>query len=151
MNEIIALRRDFQRFLAAGAFRTPPGRSACALSHAKLLGEWHKAESAGLVRLRSEEEQESYFDGFGEPEAYTDAHGRRVSAEQARKELCELIDAKGCWCVISEYWDGEEWQQADSIGMCTGYDDPESPFENCYVPDLMRSALDAVNAPVYAI
>ena len=42
---------------------------------------------------------------------------------------------------------GDEWQHADSIGMCC-YRDPLDPFENCYVVDLMKSAIDARKAHV---
>lgn len=96
------------------------------------------------VRLRLESEQESYFDVFGEPEGYVGRYGRRVSAEQERKEMVESLDRDGCWIVISEFWNPEtkEWEMADSIGMNTGYSDPTSWRENCYVPDLMQSALD---------
>lgn len=138
------LQKDWRKFLDTGGYCNPPGRAQCALDHARTLQEWRDAESAGLVRLRQEEEQESYLDSYGEPEAYTDMNGRRVSAEKAREELCELLDRKGCWWIVSEVFNGEEWEQADSIGMCAGYDDPCSPFENSYVPDLMRAALDRI-------
>ena len=35
---------------------------------------------------------------------------------------------------------GDKWEVVDSIGMCV-YANPLDPFENCYVPDLMASAL----------
>lgn len=139
------LRKDWLKFMDTNGYCTLPGRAACALASTRTLEEWREAEAAGLVRLRAEEEQESYMDCYGEPEAYTDINGRRVSAEKAREELCELLDSKGCWWVCSEVWTGDEWEHADSIGMCAGYDDPLSPFENCYVPGLMRAALDQIS------
>lgn len=42
-----------------------------------------------------------------------------------------------------EHVSREWWQHADSIGMCV-YADPFDPFENAYVNDLMRNALDAL-------
>lgn len=102
-------------------------------------------ESLGedAVRLRAEPEDENYFDVYGEPEGYTDIHGRHVSPEQERKNIERSIERDGCWYVFSEWFDGDEWQQADGVGMCAGYNDPLSPFENWYIPDLMRAAVNA--------
>lgn len=116
-----------------------------ALIVAKALIEWEKAESAGMVRLRAEPEQESYLSSFGEPEAYVDNHGRRVSEEKAKEELIEMLDSRGCWWVVAEWFDGVKWHHADSIGMCAGYHDPLNWRENWYVPGLMRSALERVS------
>lgn len=115
-----------------------------ALSTAKTLVAWQEAEEAGLVRLRAEEEEENYFDSYGKPEAYTSIYGRRVSEGQATKELEDLLERKGCWCVLTEWFDGDEWHLADSVGMCVGYDDPCDWKQNWSVPDLMASALDEV-------
>lgn len=105
-------------------------------------------ESAGLVRLVQSTEEENYFCIYGEPEGYTDGHGKRVSAKQERAELVRLLDRDGLWYVESEWRAdaSDEWQQADGIGMNMGYSNPLSPLENCYVPDLMRAAVDAVRA-----
>ena len=107
-------------------------------------GEHDEPGEGSDVRLRVEEEQESYFDVYGEPDGYEGMHGRRVSAEQERKEMVETLDRDGCWRVFSEFWnpETEEWEVADSVGMNTGYSDPTSWRENCYVPDLMQAALD---------
>lgn len=94
------------------------------------------------VRLRAEYENENYFDVFGTPEAYADAHGRRYTAEQNTKRLEDELEQLGVYWVVSEYWGGAEWQHADSIGMCV-YNNPCDPIENCYVPQLMRAALAA--------
>lgn len=132
------IRKDFQRFLVTGGYCIPPGRTACALSSARTLAEWREAESAGLVRVRVEPEQDSYFDVYGKP----DTDKERAMIEAA-------LERDGCWYVISEVNNGDEstgdnWEIADSIGMCV-YNHPEDPFENCYVIDLMRSALNAVS------
>jgi hypothetical protein len=108
------------------------------------------AEDGGKVRLRAEPEQESYFDVYGEPEGYTGIHGKRVSAEDAHKELAEILDRDGAWVVIAEYRIGDdEWEHADSVGMCS-YADPLDPVQNCYVADLMQSALDALDKELAA-
>lgn len=135
-----ALRRDFQRFLECGGYCTPPGRAACALDNARTLAQWRELESAGRVRIVAEPELEPYDPGDC-GEAYTNIHGRRVSAEEAQKEIAEMLERDGHWRIVSYWHDGNEWQHADSIGGCAGYSNPCSPFENCYVPDLMNSAI----------
>jgi hypothetical protein len=133
----------YNRFRASGGGIV--GESAkWALRDAKTLLAFREAESEGLVRLRCEPEQESYLDAYGEPEGYTVANGRRVTAEQALKELLETLERDGAWWACAEWFDGEEWQMADSCGMHTGYRDPLCPFQNCYIAGHMRSALDAL-------
>lgn len=116
--------------------------AAESLSAAKTIVEFRAFEADGLVRLRAEDEEENYFSVYGEPEGYVDGHGRRVSAKQEREEIIASIERDGLWICISEYFDGDEWQMADSIGMNCGYRNPLDPVANCYVPDLMRAALD---------
>lgn len=71
-------------------------------------------------------------------------NGHPISEEQARKDMVEILNRDGVWRTVSEWFDGEEWQQADSCGMHAGYENPLDPFENCYVIDEMQSALDAL-------
>jgi hypothetical protein len=124
-----------------------------ALRASKTLLAWEELEAQELVRLRADPEEENYFDVYGEPDGYVDGNGRRVSAEQERKELEREIELNGCWFVRSEYraTPDDEWERADSIGMLTGYRDPLSPFQNNYVIDLMRAAIDAVEAQAVAM
>jgi hypothetical protein len=89
-------------------------------------------ESDGLVRLRALPETESYFDVYGEPDS-----------AQERQEIIDQIERTGCWFVVSEYLADGQWHHADSIGMCV-YNRPLDPAENCYVEDLMRAAIDAL-------
>ncbi len=119
-----------------------------ALSAARSVAEFQEMEGRGLVRLRAEQETENYFDVYGEPEGYVNSFGRKISAEQERKEMVAAWERDGIWCCLSEYSTdgGETWELADSVGMCDGYKDPLSPFQNCYVPDLMRAALDQLQA-----
>lgn len=98
-------------------------------------------DEVGAVRLRVEPEYESYFDVYGEPWGFTDISGRYISAEEARHQIEESIQLNGLYCVISDVWNGDEWEPVDSIGMCV-CSDPESPIENWYIPDLMRAALE---------
>lgn len=117
------------------------------LRNSKICAVFADLESRGLVRLRAIPEEESYFDVYGEPDGYVDIHGRRVSAEQERKELCETIERDGCWIIVSEWRESEDdlWNVADSVGMCV-YSWPLCPLENCYVPDLMQAAIDYVES-----
>jgi hypothetical protein len=113
------------------------GRNAeLALSQAKTLSVFRTLEDQGLVRITAEPEEESYFDVYGKPDN-----------ERERQSIVEALERDGCWYVQTEYFspESEEWEHADSIGMCV-YDDPTSPFENCYVIDLMREAIDKLTA-----
>lgn len=108
------------------------GRQAeMCLRDARAIAEFETLASAGLVRITSEDECENYFDVYG-----------REDNERDQKRMEETIRRMGCVRVVSEWFDGSEWQMADSIGMCV-YDRPESPFENCYVVELMREAITA--------
>lgn len=115
--------------------------AACSLSAAKTILRFRELESRGLVRMRAEPEQENYFDVFGDPEAYTNAQGHKVSGEQAKADLIAALDRDGVWWTCSEWFDGEEWNHADSCGMHAGYSNPLDPFENCYVIDEMAEAI----------
>lgn len=134
MNKTI--QADWRHFLATSGYCSPPGRAACALQSARTLAQWRELENGGLVRLKAEPEQENYFDVYGEPET-----------AKERKAIEQQLDRDGCWIVIAEYFDGTHWQQADSIGMCSGYSNPTDPFQNDYVTDLMRSAIKAIPQP----
>lgn len=118
----------------------------CSLNAARTILRFRELESAGRVRMRAEPEAESYFSVYGEPEGYVNAQGHEVSAETEREEMCAILDRDGVWCSISEWFDGEDWQLADSCGMHTGYKNPLDPFENCYVVQEMQEAIDAVDA-----
>jgi hypothetical protein len=120
-----------------------------AASAARTLEAFNALESLGLVRIIAREEQESYFDVYGEPEGYTDINGRQVSAHEEREEMIRILERDGLWCVASQLNRGTEeepdWETVDSVGVCMGYSDPCSPFENCYVPDLMSAAVLAAD------
>jgi hypothetical protein len=107
------------------------GRDAeMALRAARIITRFEDLKRAGLVRISAEPQDESYFDVYGEPDT-----------EKERKAIEESIERDGLWHVFTEYQDESgEWQTADSIGMCI-YRDPCSPFENCYVVDLMDEAV----------
>lgn len=112
-------------------FRRTGHSASYALSAARTLAAFTDLETES-VRIRMEPERENYFDVFGRKCIST--------AEDVRIE--KQIERLGCWWIVAEYCDADgEWQHADSIGMCI-YENPLSPFENCYVIDLMASALE---------
>jgi hypothetical protein len=84
------------------------------------------------VRIVAEPEEEDYFSAYG-----------RESPEQDKRTE-EIIERFGCWYVKGEYKCPicGNWETADGIGMCTGYNDPTSPYQNEYVPGIMRETLD---------
>lgn len=129
-------------------FRLAGYTPACAFRAARMMARFAKLESAGLVRLYAEPEQEDYFSVFGEPDGYDGANGKRVSAGQERKEIEDTLERLGNWVVVTEWRGSEdsEWSSADSVGMCTGYNDPCSPLDNCYVPDLCAEAVRQAQA-----
>ena len=112
-------------------------RADHALAMARTLVRWDQAESAGHVRLVAKPESESYWDVYGEPDS-----------ERERKAQAWYLEHWGCWCVVGQYYDGQAWQWADSVGMCV-YEHPLSPFENCYVPDIMAATLDQYEAMAF--
>lgn len=121
------------------------GRDAeCSLRSAKTILAFRQLESDGLVRMRCEPEEESYFDVYGKPELEW-RNGHTLSREETDKNLEALLELDGVWWTVAEWFDGYEWQQADSCGMHAGYKNPLDPFENCYVIQEMQSAIDALN------
>lgn len=125
------------RFKEYGAYATPPGRAMCALQNARTLSVFRELEDQGLVRIKAQEEEENYFDVYGEPDD-----------ERERERMVKILDRDGCWYVYSEYFspETETWKHADGVGMCTGYSDPTDPFENCYVIGMMQEAIDLLKA-----
>jgi len=93
--------------------------------------------SRGFVRLRAEEEEESYFSGYGEPET-----------PEEREELVRTLELYGCWRVITEVFIDGAWHHCDCVGFCAGYRNVLDPCENPYVVDLMRSAVEMVEDSV---
>lgn len=113
---------------------------------ALILERFEWLEYHGKVRMFAVHEDEDYiFATYGRsgPDGYVGANGKRVSKKAARAELEDLIYRLGNWCVVSQIWNEptETWEWVECIGMCVGYQNPLSPFENWYVPDLMQAAI----------
>jgi hypothetical protein len=134
-------------------------RALWALSNARTRLEWDRHEVAeystgdpidperGNVRLRLvPDELCSLEDLEGDcfnPKANPDIPVARL--EHDRKEFRARVNREGVWGIIGEYFDGEQWQHADS---CFGF--VADDWKNSgYDTDIMRVTLDeAKNARV---
>lgn len=130
-----ARRAAFIRFRKLGHRATDAWRDSLTVARfgeCKVLPDVSSPPEVPAVRIRAIPEEESYFSVFGEPDDKRD-----------RAAMVDILDTYGCWTILSEAFDplSGEWTVADSLGMNTGYHDPASPFENAYVPDMMRAAL----------
>ena len=134
-----ALLRSYRRFR-----RDAMLPAAEAWRAAKIVRAFDAYESDGECRIELHEEQESYFDVYGEPDGYVGDCGRRVSAKEARAEIVRQIEQTGCYCVVVKVRNPRtgDFEHLDSVGMCVGYVDPNSPYQNPYVIDLMAAAVE---------
>ena len=139
------INRLYRRFRAAGyrpVESMRDARTVCEFRSIENDRDNLEPEDIGAVRIVSEYDQEPYDPGdMLEPQRGYD--GRWRTQDELEKELNRILETYGVWIVSSQVWTGTDWETVDSIGGCAGYDDPCSPFENCYVPDLMRAAIDA--------
>lgn len=104
-----------------------------ALRAAKLEIEFFKYARQGLVRIKIEPEQESYWDVYG-----TEGYSKK-DIEQVNK----LLERDGLWwaCAEARLNKKEPWEQGDSIGMLIGTDN----YLDGYEPDLWASALEVLD------
>lgn len=131
----------YRKFRRSGMGGIVGQDASMCLRSARILDRWQDLENAGLVRIRTE------FDTNPDPSFYdTWPHLSERTREALKEEYCN-----DCYGVIAEFRAdrSDEWEQADSVWGCAGYNDPSSPFENCYVIDLMRAALKQLTS-VYA-
>ena len=97
----------------------------------------------GHVRIVCYMDQGCYDDLLGD--SYDPRHNPEIKPEiLANKRQLEIdrIDNDGVWGYVAEFWAGDDWEQIDSIWGFVGND-----FETSgYAPDMMRAALDELNA-----
>lgn len=93
----------------------------------------------GPVRLQVLPDEDYRVEDNFDPSVYDDPE----KALQAEKDE---VERNGVWGVVGEYWDGENWQQADSCWGHVGYKDPSDPFENAYAADIMLATIAARHA-----
>jgi hypothetical protein len=114
----------------------------CCLNIARTIEQWDILEDAGFVRIKVVDDPDPDF-------SYLDTW-EHVSARTKERYLEEW--AANTVIVTCQYRTTLEsrWEHGDSIGGCTGYKDPKSPLENCYVSDLMTTTIDAFRTALKA-
>lgn len=129
------MAREYRQFRAAGM------RAEHAIDAARTEIQWNRLERAGLVILDAREEEQNYFDVYGEPDT-----------EKERESIRHYLETWGCYCVMGRYslkpithdadwdWNGEI---GDSVGMCV-YDDPKDARQNWYVTDIKQTTIRAL-------
>lgn len=133
-----------------------PARQA--LSNAKTHEAWDEldgeivnefvSDEPGTVRLKIVAEQEIYDDSFIDTwdDSLTTVGYTQMTKEQYRSWLHDKIERDGVWGMIGEFWNGQEWEHADS---CFGFIGEE--WRNSgYDSDIMQAAIDAYNATLTA-
>lgn len=118
-----------------------------ALREARIVDEWEQHENAGHVRLRIVEDEYADIgnlegDTFN-PKANPDISPAKLERERAA--FIERINRDGVVGVIGEYFDGEDWQQADSCWGFVGDDWKESGYDI----DIMSQTLEAFEKTKY--
>lgn len=105
-----------------------------ALDAARTLRKWEELESNDLVKIESKPDDDpdpSFYDTW--------EHLSDRTREELKQAYCD-----DCWGVITYYRcpHCDDWKEADSVWGNSGYSDPCSAFENCYVIGLMQSAIE---------
>lgn len=131
------LRKLYAKVRKAGLACIVGQSASISLDIARTLEQWQHLEASGLVRIILEEEYSpdvSYLDTW------------EHLSEQSKKRMIDDIYQKGIVVVVGQYRNSEDtaWEWADSVGDCQGYDNAADPFQNAYVPDIMRATIDAL-------
>lgn len=130
------IRKLYAKFRAHSPFMLVGENAKQALDAAHIYAKFQKLVDQGRVRLNIEREQEP-------DDSFFDTYGRRLS-ERSKQKAKEQYRAN-CWRISTDYLDADgEWQPADSIGNCDGEYRQQNAFDNPYVIDLMRSAVEAI-------
>lgn len=128
----------YRRFREPSPFMLVGRNAELAMSAARTLERWNTLENERLVKIEAEYDPDpdaSFYDTW------------EHLSERTRAELKERY-YENCY-VVSTYYrcpHCNEWVLADSISGCAGYDNPCSPFENCYVIEMMQAAIDKLTA-----
>src|SRR5262245_235559 len=96
--------------------------------------EWNEFDEPeiGSVRLRFAPD-ESPDHSWLEQDCYSDRY---------RADMRDTIDRDGVWGCIGEYFDGEDWQAADSVWGFVGQD------AHGYTPDIKAETLQAAHGAI---
>jgi len=135
-------KRNYRKFRAASPFMLYGSNAAQAISSARILEQWESLEAEQLVKIEAQLDTDanaSFYDSW------------EHLSERTREQLKEAY-YQDCWTVAAYYQDESgSFEMIDSISGCSGYSDPCDPFENCYVIDMMESAIKAAQAHFYYI
>lgn len=100
---------------------------------ARTILQWNTLERAGFVKVETVADDSPDF-------SYLDTW-EHISPRTKREYLEKWSNDT---YVVSTWYrldpDGE-WELGDSVGGCTGYKDPASPYDNAYVSDLMDTTI----------
>jgi hypothetical protein len=115
-----------------------------ALREAHIRAEWREWEGRGLVRMRVEPDYIAHYDDLA-----GDSFNFKVNPdipafrlERMEEEFKERISRDGVWGIISEWFNGTEWQHADSCWGFVGDDWQDSGYD----VDAMAQAISAAKA-----
>lgn len=133
--------------------RTRGFQATWALSNARTRLRWEQHEvveyssgepidpKRGSVRLRLVPDETCSFEDlegdYFNPEANPDIPASRLQRD--RKDFIANVNREGVWGIIGEYFDGEQWQHADSCFGFVGDDWKNTGYDT----DIMRATLDA--------
>jgi hypothetical protein len=126
------------------AERSKGWRASHAFQNAKTLLEADRLDAdigcdeydePGTVRLRIAWDDSGYDDSY--LDTWTDI--RDCERERIRAELWSRIERDGVVGVVGEYWNGDEWIDADSCWGFIGDDWRDSGYDT----DILASAIDA--------
>lgn len=131
------LQRLYRRVRKAGVACIVGENAAISLNIARTILQFEALESAGLVEITLRDDPDpdlSYVDTW------------EHMSERSREEYKERTYHMGIYGVIGRYRPDpdHDWHVADSIWGCVGYENAASPFENCYVPDIMAQTITAL-------
>lgn len=136
MNRRLAkLYRDVRK---AGVACVVGENAAISLSIAHTLQTWRALESAGYVEIQTAPEEDPDF-------SYLDTWEHL--SEQSKERIIERAYHLGVCVVFGRFRldpESDNWETADSIGDCQGYEDPADWRQNAYVPDIMARTIDAL-------
>jgi hypothetical protein len=104
---------------------------------------WQLAEDNEQVRFRVEYDELADYENLAgdsfNPEVNTDIQPHILEREE--REFIDKINREGVWGIIGEFWNGEEWIQADSVWGFVGDDWKGSGYDL----DVKWSTLDQLS------
>lgn len=132
----MTITEHYREFRQHSPFMLVGENAKLSLEAARTYETWLELEANELVKIEAHPDYDpdpSFYDNWPH------------LSERSKQELKDRYCAD-CW-VVAVYVrcrSCNQWRCVDSIGGNSGYDDPCSPFENCYVIDMMQTAIDNI-------